>query len=105
MLKHSSHGNRGADLARKCALRLYRRSSLADDQICAFETVFADGPRLIGAVDALGRVARGENGPRCDKQKTAGSSERQHDVFHCDPAGLDYDQINNRAQSRPRTPR
>ena len=63
MFKHSSHGNRGGDLARKCALRLYRRSLTADDQICAFETVFADGPRLIGAVDALGRVARGENGP------------------------------------------
>ena len=56
---------------------------MADDQICALEIVFADGPRLIGAVDALGRVARGESGPRCDKQKTAGSSERHHDVFHC----------------------
>ena len=33
---------------------------MADDQICAFETVFADGPRLIGAVDPLrlGRVAQ-----------------------------------------------
>ena len=60
---------------------------------------------LIAAVDALGRVARGESGPRCDKQKAAGSSERHHDVFHCDPPGLDYDQINNRAQSRLRTPR
>jgi len=62
-------------------------SSLADDQICAFETVFADGPRLISAVDALGRVARGESGPPLD------------------PPGLNYDQINNRAQSRLRTPR
>ena len=60
---------------------------------------------LIGAVDALGRVAPGASGPRCDKQKAAGSSERHHDVFHCDPPGLDYDQINNRAQSRLRTPR
>ena len=52
--------------------------------------MFADGPRLIGAVHALGRVARGESGPRCHKQKTAGSSERHHDVFHCDPPGLNY---------------
>jgi hypothetical protein len=58
MLKHSSHGNRGG---------IPRANVPYGSTAGARWPMIRSG--LIGAVDALGRVARGESGPRCDKQK------------------------------------